>query len=78
MNERHAILAGPVKDPNQARTVKHGALYVEGCSIRLRLNDGRHVRVTLDDSDAMRALARDLIRAADDRDLTERLRKCDD
>jgi hypothetical protein len=77
VNERHAILAGPVKDPNQARTVKHGAVYVEGCSIRLRLNDGRHVRVTLDDSEAMRGLAQDLIREADSRDLWERIRKCD-
>lgn len=77
MNERHAILAGPMKDPNRNRTVLHGAVYVEGCSIRLRLNDGRHVRLTLDDSDAMRSLAKDLGRAADSLDLSARLRECD-
>lgn len=44
----HAILVGPVKDPNRATTGKHGALHVEGTSLRLTLNDGRHVRLTLD------------------------------
>lgn len=65
----HAILAGPVKDPNQARTVKHGALHVEGTSLRLSLNSGLHVRVTLDDTAAMRELAAELLAAAELREV---------
>lgn len=66
-----------MKDPNRNRTVQHGAVYVERCTIRVRLNNGQHVRLSLDDTAALRALAKDLIRVADDMDLSERLRKCD-
>lgn len=72
MNEHHAILAGPVKDPNRNRTVHHGAVHVEGCGLRLRLNDGRHVRLTLDDAAAMRALGEELLAAAALRDMVQR------
>lgn len=63
-NAVHAILAGPVKDPNRNRTVKHGALHVEGTSLRLQLNDGRHVRLTVEGPADLLELALQLALAA--------------
>lgn len=65
MKPVHVILAGPVKDPNKNRTVKHGAAHAEGNSLRVKLNDETHVRLTFDGPAAMLELARQLVHAAE-------------
>lgn len=65
MKPVHVILAGPVKDPNRNRTVKHGAAHAEGNSLRVKLNDETHLRLTFDGPSAMLELARQLVHAAE-------------
>lgn len=52
----HARFTGPVKNPSQARKVLHGELSVTSCGLRLKLNDGRKVLITLDDAEALQVL----------------------
>jgi hypothetical protein len=60
-----AIIAGPARNPNAVRVVHHGIIDATSGGLRVSLDDGRGMRLTLDDELARAELALTLLRSID-------------